>query len=275
MDAWPRGRSVAFALQACLGLLMLAGGCCSSRAGAQSLARSERLQHTRSLASAHQSAPNTTRGGSREASSLGPAHSALPNGRAIADLDMRECQRLLERARVSFENVPGDAAPQVYAPVYVTSALSGVSFGAHNGLAEQSMLDCRLAVALLAWAPFLQQAGVVRVEHYSTYRPGARVARSSRKSGHARALAIDAARFHLEDGRVLEVDADWDERERGGDPCGERRREDEAGRLLRRVVCDAVQNGLFQVVLTPHHDRAHQNHVHLELVPGVDWSYVH
>jgi hypothetical protein len=28
-------------------------------------------------------------------------------------------------------------------------------------------------------------------------------------------------------------------------------------------------------VLTPHHDRAHQNHVHLELVPDVDWTYVH
>jgi len=27
-------------------------------------------------------------------------------------------------------------------------------------------------------------------------------------------------------------------------------------------------------VLTPHHDRAHQNHVHLELVPDVPWSYV-
>jgi len=25
-------------------------------------------------------------------------------------------------------------------------------------------------------------------------------------------------------------------------------------------------------VLTPHHDDAHANHVHLELRPGVDWS---
>ena len=40
-------------------------------------------------------------------------------------------------------------------------------------------------------------------------------------------------------------------------------------------MCDAVERDLFQVVITPHHDRAHQNHVHLELVPEVDWSYVH
>jgi hypothetical protein len=54
-----------------------------------------------------------------------------------------------------------------------------------------------------------------------------------------------------------------------------RRSEDEKGKLLRKVVCDAVERDLFQVVITPHHDRAHQNHVHLELVPEVDWSYVH
>jgi hypothetical protein len=266
---------LAIALRACLALLAPLGGCCGGRAGAQPLARIERIQDTRSLASTHQRTPDTVRAGRREASSAEPGRIALPSGRAIADLDVRACRRLLDRAGVAFESVPEDAAPQVYAPVYVTSTLSGVSFGPHNGLSEHGMVDCRLAVALLAWAPFLQRAGVVRVEHFSTYRPGARVARSSRKSGHARAMAIDAARFQLEDGRVLEVDADWDERERGGEPCGERRREDDNGSLLRRVVCDAVQHGLFQVVLTPHHDRAHQNHVHLELVPGVDWSYVH
>jgi hypothetical protein len=39
-------------------------------------------------------------------------------------------------------------------------------------------------------------------------------------------------------------------------------------------VCEAVERDLFQVVLTPHYDRAHQNHVHLELVPDVEWSFV-
>jgi hypothetical protein len=199
---------------------------------------------------------------------------ALPSGHEIAGLNFRECRRLLERSRVSFEPVPDRDAPHVYEPVYLRSPLSGVSFAPTNGETEHGMVDCRLAVALLAWAPILQNAGVVRVEHYSTYRRGARVSKSSKSSGHARALAIDAARFHLEDGRVLDVVEDWDERERGGDPCKSGRREDAAGRLLRGVVCEAVERGLFQVVITPHHDRAHQNHVHLELVPEVDWTYV-
>jgi hypothetical protein len=43
---------------------------------------------------------------------------------------------------------------------------------------------------------------------------------------------------------------------------------------MRGVICAAVQRDLFQVVLTPHHDAAHANHVHLEIRPGVDWTYV-
>lgn len=44
---------------------------------------------------------------------------------------------------------------------------------------------------------------------------------------------------------------------------------------MRSAVCAAVQRDLFQIVLTPHHDEAHANHVHLEVRPGVDWVYVH
>jgi len=199
----------------------------------------------------------------------------LPPGRSIAELPARECQRLLRNARVSFEQVPRDAAPHVQAPVYLLSSVGGVQFSAADGLSEHAMLDCRLAVALLAWSDELLRAGVTRVEHYSTYRSGARVRTTGKSSGHARALAIDAARFHFRDGRVLDIEEDWDDRSRGAEPCAGRRRESADSALLRRLVCNAVSDDLFQVVITPHHDRAHQNHVHLELVPDVDWSYVH
>jgi hypothetical protein len=42
--------------------------------------------------------------------------------------------------------------------------------------------------------------------------------------------------------------------------------------MLREVVCAAAASDLFQVVLTPHHDEHHQNHVHLEVRPNVTWS---
>jgi hypothetical protein len=198
----------------------------------------------------------------------------LPSGRAISELPERECRRILRNADVRFDAVPRDQAPAIAAPVALRSPLLGVRFEPASGNMKTGVLDCRLAAALLAWAPILRDANVVRVEHFSTYRPGARVRSSGKTSGHAHALAIDAARFILKDGRALEVDVDWDERERDGDPCPVRRSEDADGKLLRQVVCRAVERDLFQVVITPHHDRDHQNHVHLELVPGVDWSYV-
>ena len=205
---------------------------------------------------------------------LPPLNRDLPEGRDIASLTPADCVDLLDRSLVSFEQVSEDRAPTVATPVTLLAPLYGVSFGPKNGDPEHGMVDCRLALALYAWAPMLREAGIVKVEHYSTYHPGATVRGHGKPSGHAHAMAIDAARFHLADGRVLDVDVDWDEREHGGAPCPARDDESEGGSLLRRVVCEAVERDLFQVVLTPHYDRAHQNHVHLELVPDVDWSYV-
>ena len=54
-------------------------------------------------------------------------------------------------------------------------------------------------------------------------------------------------------------------------PCVSPDGETEHQRRVRRVVCAASSSGLFQVVLTPHHDAAHANHVHLEVRPDVTW----
>lgn len=210
----------------------------------------------------------------RRARPVSVADLALPDGRDITALTAQECRRLLDEAEVAFEPVPEDAAPSVLAPVYLRSAMNGVTLGPQNGVAEHGLLDCRLAIALLAWSPVLHDAGVVRVEHYASFRPGARVRPNGKSSGHARALAIDVARFVFEDGHLLDIERDWEQRERGGAPCPERDGEGENGTTLRHLVCAGVASDLFQVVITPHHDRAHQNHVHLELVPEVEWSYV-
>jgi hypothetical protein len=225
------------------------------------------------------SSRNTTlaaeHGQTSAASRIAVGRDALPSGRAITGLSSRECQRLLRGAAVRFDELPRNKAPAIRSPIDLQSPVLGVKFGPANGMAQNGFVDCRLAVALLAWAPILRDAGVTQVEHYSTFRAGARVRGTGKVSGHAHALAIDAARFHLRDGSVLAVLDDWDERERGGAPCPVRRSEDKQGRILREVVCRAVERDLFQVVITPHHDRDHQNHVHMELVPDIDWSFVH
>jgi len=253
--------------------LVLLGGCCA-QATARTVgpARRTSLADERRTSSGREAHPDMRSALAGHRIRVG--RSELSSARAIPNMTAADCRRVLQDARVRFDTVSTRTAPGIAAPVALRSSVLGVRFEPANGMAKNGIMDCKLAVALLAWAPILRDAGVVRVEHYSTFRPGARVRGTGKVSGHAHALAIDAARFHLADGRVLEVLEDWDERERGGDPCPVRRSEDPGGRILRQVVCRAVERDLFQVVVTPHHDRDHQNHVHLEIVPKIGWSWV-
>lgn len=188
-------------------------------------------------------------------------------GRALASIEGDACVSRLEALGVAFE--PLAEAPGVRAPIRLEGPIAGITIEGHV-----EVLDCRLALALAAWAPSLRAHGVRTLRAMSIHRPGARVAGSRRVSGHAHALAIDVGAIELDDGTAIDVLEGWESRERGADPCGEHAEGARSARL-RSAVCAAVRRELFQIVLTPHHDRAHRNHVHLELVPDVAWSYVH
>lgn len=162
-------------------------------------------------------------------------------------------------------------AAGVVTGVRLRGPLAGVEVRHRGRSALHEVMDCRLALALARWAPALREEGVAGLEHLSIYRPGAVVARSRRTSGHAKGLAIDLGAVVLEDGTAIDVLNGWEARPHGADPCGDFDESERSARL-RAVVCAAVRARIFQVVLTPHHDRAHQNHVHLEVVPGVDWQ---
>lgn len=188
--------------------------------------------------------------------------------------DIIACYDRLWRGGVTFELVDRKEAPGVYMPLRATSAIGGVWFTARGGDTSHTIMDCRLALRLLAWSDALRRAGVASLEHYSIYRKGAVVKGGPKKSGHSFALAIDMGRLRMHNGTMLDVLTHWEERGAGDPPCPRRNDESWSGRLVRGVVCDAVEAGLFNVVLTPHHDADHQNHVHLELKPHSDWTYV-
>lgn len=212
------------------------------------------------------SSPNAPRGAPRTSR-------ALPvGGRAIGALDRETCERTLRDQGIRFENIPTEDARGVDYPIRLTSPVNGVRIAPDEGV--HSVIDCRLAVALAAWAPDLRALDVVGIDHVSIYRPNARIHGTRRVSGHAHALAIDALAFILSDGQRLSVLGSWSDRDAGADPCALHEGDDEATRKMRTAICTAVQRDLFQVVLTPHHDAAHANHVHLEIRPGVDWTFV-
>ena len=192
------------------------------------------------------------------------------------ELPVREasCHESLRRAGVRFSVIPDRDAPGVLWPIRLQGPVEGVTFVPQDQSPVYAILDCRLAATLRAWAPDLRRAGVRRVEYFSMYRPNAVIAGTDTVSGHAHGMAIDAARFVLQSGAVVDVLDDWEGKKRGQAPCPMRPDEGRPGRLLRGIACSAADRKLFQVVLTPHYNKAHDNHVHLEIKPDVSWTYV-
>jgi hypothetical protein len=199
-----------------------------------------------------------------------PGH--VPSGEAISELEPERCLQLLRETDVSFSRYEGKRADSLAAPVRLEGPVAGIRVEYRGRRDLHAVMDCRLVLALLRWAPVLREEGVQRIRHASALRPGATVGGTDETSGHAKALAIDVAVLEVEGEDDREVQEDWEDRDRGDKPCPEGATNDDE--LLRRVVCKAVKRGLFQVVITPHHNRAHRDHVHLELVPEADWTYV-
>ena len=203
---------------------------------------------------------------------LHPRTSPTLDGSAIANLQENACFALLEASGVAYSRLASADAGGVEMPIRLDGRLDGVRVASRGHSELHEIMDCRLAVALLHWAPILRDAGVASLLHYSTYRPGARVGGTEQVSGHAGALAIDLAVVVFEDGTEIEVLTGWESRDRGTPPCSGIHEESERSAALRRLVCSTAE--VFQIVLTPHYDAAHANHVHLELRPSVTWSYL-
>lgn len=115
---------------------------------------------------------------------------------------------------------------------------------------------------LVAWADYERQldaaarrilgSGIARVSHYGSHACRAMSGNAGRYSLHARARAIDIAGFTLRDGRRVDVRRDY---RAWGAP----------GRFLRAAAAAACRT--FSVVLTPRTDRAHADHLHLDIGP--------
>jgi hypothetical protein len=97
---------------------------------------------------------------------------------------------------------------------------------------------------------------VVRLNHMGTYdcrtQRTTKAATAGRISEHSKGQALDLGGFGLADGTVVSVKKDW----RGAGQKSE---------FLQAVAQASCQT--FNVVLTPNHDRLHQDHLHLDIGP--------
>jgi hypothetical protein len=210
-----------------------------------------------------------------------PATAEPPSGPPrlrYAAMSQADCEAELTARTIPFMR---DAAKGVLAPVRLTGPLHGVTYrrnGARDGdeATIWDISDCRLVLALDDFAQILAAHDIVEVRHYSMYRRAPKSWPDDKiGTRHTGGLALDAATFIKSDGSELDVLDDFAGK-RHRKVCGKDapKGKTPAARELREIVCAALDVGMFSVILTPNFNRAHRNHFHLEVTPGVKWLWL-
>jgi hypothetical protein len=200
---------------------------------------------------------------------------AGPVASRYAALGKGACEAELGKRQIAFE--PVVEARGVVAPLRLRGAIAGVEFhsmlpAAQRRTSVYEIYDCRLVLALDDFARILAKHDVVEVVHYSVYRPPPARAVSKPGRRHGGALAIDMAIFKTRDGQSISVEKDFHGRI-GGKPCAGSTPAGYAG-TLRKIVCEAADAQLFNVMLTPDYNWQHRNHFHFEVTAGARWVLV-
>ena len=170
--------------------------------------------------------------------------------------DSELCARVLADADLTYSRLPDRVtgpACGLFDAVTIERTTSEVG--------QPFSLTCRTAVSLALWekhvvAPAAERhlaSAVQRVEHFGSFacrnvygRP------NGTRSRHATAEAFDVAGFVLADGRRIRVLGDWNE-------------DSAAASFLREIRGGACR--FFDGVLSPDHDAAHRDHLHLDRGP--------
>ncbi|WCT72398.1 extensin family protein [Sphingomonas naphthae] len=173
--------------------------------------------------------------------------------------DAPACTALLDRAGVRYSRPP-DRTSGAHCGYDDAVALRP---GGANGLALAPAdlgTSCAVAAALVLWEwqvvqpAALRHFGVpaARIEHFGSYscRRIYGRAEGANWSEHARARAIDVAGVRLADGRRIGVAADW------------------TGKGAEAAFLRDIRDGactLFATTLSPDYNRAHHDHLHLDM----------
>jgi hypothetical protein len=184
------------------------------------------------------------------------------------------CKAELARRKIAFTEEP--ATRGVRMPIRLAGTLHGIEYRTNLKPAQRAttpweIVDCRLVLALDDFSVILAAEGVVDVRHYSMYRrppddwPADKIG-----TRHPGALAIDVARLIMKDGSYLDVDKHFNGAI-GAKTCGPDAAPSPVtpeALKLRGILCKAVEQRLFHVVLTPNYNAPHKNHFHLEITEG-------
>jgi len=180
------------------------------------------------------------------------------------------CLQVAEARRLPFTK--GPPVPSIDAPVRLEGALGGVVFRFAHEVAKEPregpVLDCRLLLALDDLAAVAREQGISELQYNSIYRgrggrPGWR---------HPAGVAIDIVAVRSKKHGLLKVEQHFQGEGIGSKTCaGKPLPREERARELRSFVCRVHEAHIFNLLLTPHYDKRHADHFHLEVRRGIKW----
>jgi hypothetical protein len=186
--------------------------------------------------------------------------------------DLPDCLEDLAARGVPFEpTVLADEHPaddpsltcHVEDPVRMFSGYEGIDLTYADGDGPESVVGaCTLAHALADTLEDLAPEGVVRVRHLGTYNCRT-IAGSASLSRHGYGDAIDLSGFDFDDGATWTLVDDWEHEVTTFDT--------EAGEWLFETAQSWHDDRLWNIILTPNYNSAHDDHLHVDLTPGSDF----
>ncbi|MCB9688938.1 MAG: extensin family protein [Alphaproteobacteria bacterium] len=148
-------------------------------------------------------------------------------------------------------------------PVKMFSGYLGVDITYYDGATGGSINGaCSLAHAVADTIEDVADDGVVRLRHLGTYNCRL-IAGSSSLSRHGYGDAIDIYGFDFDDGTAWTLVDDWEHDTTTFST--------EAGEWLYDTSHGWHDQRLWNVILTPNYNSAHDNHFHVDLTPGSDF----
>ena len=155
-------------------------------------------------------------------------------------------------------------------PVNLNNTIAGVEYVYIVGdVPAPVFVNCEFARALHRFSETLADLDIVRVGHIGTYNCRL-IGGSNSISEHGFANAIDLQWFETSDGRRYSVLDHWEhdvassywERDISANFATEE------GRWLYDLGRIMFTRGMFNIILTPQFNAAHDNHFHVDLTPG-------
>lgn len=179
-----------------------------------------------------------------------------------------ECENKLDGLGIEWTPWPyiteyeGDKACTVEDPVLISSqTINGIVYEYPNRSVLK--LSCKLAIALHDFAESARTSSdmyhIVRIKDAGTFNCRT-VSGSTALSNHSFGNAIDIKEIEMSNGETYSVSSDW---EKGVTPATTPK-----GQVLENLVEIMANNQIFDTILTPEYNAAHNDHFHVDVNGG-------